>query len=119
MAQACSTVSVADASRMADIARASAQSNALRFPISGGGLKEREDACVAGCYRCLLSYFNQPDHNLIDRRDPEVTAFFCKLAEPETADDTTRRGPTAQWSSALRQWGLAGPVHAQDRRHLI
>jgi hypothetical protein len=21
----------------------------------------------AGCYRCLLSYFNQPDHELIDR----------------------------------------------------
>src|SRR5690606_28840437 len=26
-------------------------------------------ACVAACYRCLMSYYNQPDHELIDRRD--------------------------------------------------
>ncbi len=25
--------------------------------------------CVAGCYRCLLSYFNQPDHEFIERRN--------------------------------------------------
>ncbi|MFN7306965.1 MAG: DUF1998 domain-containing protein, partial [Acetobacteraceae bacterium] len=31
-------------------------------------LVNREDeACVRGCYRCLLSYFNQPDHEMIDR----------------------------------------------------
>ena len=30
--------------------------------------------CVAGCYRCLLSYFNQPDHELIDRRQEPGSA---------------------------------------------
>ena len=24
-------------------------------------------ACVAACYRCVMSYFNQPDHELLDR----------------------------------------------------
>jgi hypothetical protein len=28
--------------------------------------------CVKGCYRCLLSYFNQPDHEQIDRTDDVV-----------------------------------------------
>ncbi|HZZ25676.1 MAG TPA: DEAD/DEAH box helicase [Roseiarcus sp.] len=34
-----------------------------------GELHDVVDAkCVAGCYRCLLSYYNQPDHALVDRR---------------------------------------------------
>lgn len=46
-------------------------------PASGrwdAPLVEETDAnghpvCEAGCYRCLLSYYNQPDHTLIDRVD--------------------------------------------------
>jgi hypothetical protein len=100
---------VSDANRMAEIARQALNLMHYDFPSAGGGIKEREDACVAGCYRCLLSYFNQPDHNLIDRRDPEVTAFLCKLAEPEAADDTTTGRADSKWSSALRRWGLPAP----------
>ncbi|MER8678813.1 DEAD/DEAH box helicase [Mesorhizobium sp. M1405] len=96
---------VSDSNRMAEIARQALSLMHYDFPSMGGGIREREDACVAGCYRCLLSYFNQPDHNLIDRRDPEVTAFLCKLAEPEIADDTTGRVDSA-WTCALRGWGL-------------
>ncbi len=28
---------------------------------------EGERICEAGCYQCLLSYYNQPDHDLINR----------------------------------------------------
>jgi hypothetical protein len=28
--------------------------------------------CEAGCYKCLLSYYNQPDHTLIDRMDKDA-----------------------------------------------
>jgi superfamily II DNA/RNA helicase len=37
-------------------------------------------ACVAACYRCLMSYYNQPDHELIDRRDEGVRAMLLRLA---------------------------------------
>lgn len=37
--------------------------------------------CEAGCYQCLLSYFNQPDHELINRRDPEALSFLVRLAQ--------------------------------------
>lgn len=40
--------------------------------------------CVAGCYRCLLSYYNQPDHERIDRRDREARAILLRLAGCET-----------------------------------
>jgi hypothetical protein len=37
-----------------------------------------------------------------------VTAFLCKLAEPEIADGTTG-GVDSTWSCALRRWGLPAP----------
>ena len=36
--------------------------------------------CVAGCYRCVLSYFNQPDHEYIERRDEEMQKMLLRLA---------------------------------------
>ena len=48
--------------------------------------------CVAGCYRCVLSYFNQPDHELIDRRDPAALSFLLRLAHADHSDaDPTQR----------------------------
>jgi hypothetical protein len=50
-------------------ALALAAAEALRImhvdPVSGA---EEVDACVRGCYRCLLSYGNQNEHERIDRR---------------------------------------------------
>ncbi|MFG1228840.1 DEAD/DEAH box helicase [Xanthobacter wiegelii] len=99
---------VSDPRRMAEIAREALNLMHYDLPSKGEGIVEREDACVAGCYRCLLSYFNQPDHNLIDRRDPEVTSFLCELAKPVIADtpDDEVDGP---WHRAFRRWGLPAP----------
>lgn len=49
-------------------------------PVNG------EDECEAGCYRCLLSYYNQPDHPLIDRRDPDLLDLLCRLARGRLED---------------------------------
>ncbi|WP_080484150.1 DEAD/DEAH box helicase [Burkholderia cenocepacia] len=37
-------------------------------------------ACVAACYRCLMSYFNQPDHDQLDRRDERAREILLRLA---------------------------------------
>ena len=42
-------------------------------------LENRDDDCEAGCYRCLLSYYNQPDHPKIDRRDEAMLDLLCRL----------------------------------------
>jgi hypothetical protein len=50
--------------------------------------------CVAGCYRCLLSYYNQTDHPRLDRRDPAALAFFERLTQVDRAtavDGTVQR----------------------------
>lgn len=42
-------------------------------------LKDEDAECEAGCYRCLLSYYNQPEHSDIDRRNPIVLNLLCRL----------------------------------------
>ena len=54
--------------------------------ISGGEdeLTDVDDAgCVAGCYQCLLTYYNQPDQADIDRRLPALKAFLVRLLSAE------------------------------------
>ena len=47
--------------------------------------RERDDAgeCTRACYRCLLSYSNQPDHALLDRQ--AVRDLLIELAQAEVA----------------------------------
>jgi ATP-dependent helicase YprA (DUF1998 family)/very-short-patch-repair endonuclease len=42
-------------------------------------LEDLYDGCEAGCYRCLLSYYNQPEHTSIDRRNRTVLDTLCRL----------------------------------------
>jgi Lhr-like helicase len=75
-------------------------------------LTDNPDArCVAGCYRCLLSYYNQPDHELINRTDADIKRLLLRLArgnviiEPR-AEENSANG---EWPAALARWGLPAP----------
>lgn len=46
-------------------------------------LVDQADKCVRGCYRCLLSYFNQPDHEKIDRTNIETKQLLIDIARGE------------------------------------
>ncbi|WP_242343612.1 DEAD/DEAH box helicase [Anaeromyxobacter terrae] len=72
--------------------------------------------CVAACYRCVMSYYNQPDHELLDRRDEKAREILWRLAsarveglaqqveDPSTepAAPASPRGPSA--SPAVARW---------------
>ena len=45
--------------------------------------------CVAACYRCLMSYYNQPDHEIIDRRSVEARSLLLRLAHSTTSANDT------------------------------
>jgi len=53
--------------------------------------------CEAGCYRCLLSYYNQPDHPNIDRKDEkakgQVLDILCRLTTAKLVLGTQGRAP--------------------------
>lgn len=67
--------------------------------------KEAEDSCVSGCYRCLLSYFNQMDHEQINRQDPVVRNYLVRLAGSKTVEHETHHN-FDRWSNALAKWNL-------------
>lgn len=72
---------------------------------------EPNTRCVLGCYRCLLSYYNQPDHELIDRTDPHVKTILLRLARGQVAAAVSASSaqPNGDWHAALTRWGLPPP----------
>ncbi len=46
---------------------------------------EGDSICEAGCYQCLLSYFNQPDHDHIDRRNSEALELLVALVNADVS----------------------------------
>lgn len=84
--------------------------------------------CEAGCYRCLLSYYNQPEHTLLDRRNEKVKALLCRLTRVSARVGTEGRSPETHfaelmrrsnsaleraWLEFLRDEGFLFPDHAQ------
>lgn len=59
-----------------------------------------QPVCEAGCYRCLLSYYNQPDHEVIDRLDTDadgkVLDVLCRLTTANVDMGTQGREPEQQ-----------------------
>jgi hypothetical protein len=54
-------------------------------------LKEKQgenQPCIAGCYRCLLSYYNQPEHAIIDRRNEKAKEILVALAKGSVVPQT-------------------------------
>jgi hypothetical protein len=52
-------------------------------PVLESQLINADPECEAGCYRCLLGYHNQRDHDAIDRRLPELKQWLLDLARSE------------------------------------
>ncbi|WP_334545058.1 DEAD/DEAH box helicase [Rhizobium leguminosarum] len=102
---------VADKSKVAKVAREALDIMHYDFDEALGGAKPKDNACVAGCYRCLLSYFNQMDHDLIDRRDPAVVSFLCELAQSTVEDSIDKPLSSADnaWLASILAWGLPAP----------
>ncbi|TCO81277.1 ATP-dependent helicase YprA (DUF1998 family) [Plasticicumulans lactativorans] len=100
------------ATEPAALARVAAEAlSIMHFRLPGDGLgdgstlTEETDAdghpiCEAGCYRCLLSYYNQPDHLHIDRQDKDnqgrVLDILCRLARARGEVGSFGRDPAQQ-----------------------
>ena len=69
-----------------------------------------KESCVRGCYRCLLSYFNQPDHELINRTHEEAKQMLVDLVRGKVvltaADQPAESG---EWVDAFKEAGLPAP----------
>lgn len=64
---------------------------------------QASDPCDRACYRCLLSYNNQMDHELINRRNADVLGFLqgfangtYRISQGSQVDDAPESGIQAQ-----------------------
>ena len=69
------------------------------------------EACVRGCYRCLLSYFNQPDHEMIDRTRAETKQMLVDIARGTVvlAPQRPKAVDPGSWPAAFKSAGLPAP----------
>lgn len=74
-----------------------------------------DSRCVAGCYRCLLSYYNQPEHEIIDRRNEEALDILIALARSDIKPmGTDFRAGAATEAGAGRPSASAGNNSADN-----
>jgi hypothetical protein len=120
---------VSEQDAMAQVARAALK--IMHFDVEKG-LPEEPSAltdlprseCVAACYKCLMSYYNQPDHELIDRRNDEVRELLLRLARSKThvveqSAPTPVAQPTAGGSSAWHAQAQERGIPAPDSKPLV
>ena len=119
---------VAEPERIAEVARKALSimhfsvTDAASVPKDANALTDEPGtSCVAACYRCLMSYFNQPDHELIDRRDRDARSLLVRLATSQVtvlSNPVPRRSQRpaagdvediAAWRSASAERGLPAP----------
>ena len=75
-------------------------------------LENQEEECEAGCYKCLLSYYNQMDHSLIDRQNRDLLHLLCRLSISSSKilktstdhDDSFQELLNASSSTLEREW---------------
>ncbi len=123
---------VAEPDEIAKVARKAL--DVMHFDVPEGGdvphvLQDVTDTtCVAACYRCLLSYYNQPDHENIDRRDETTKRILQRLAKAtirENPGQTRRRSsrpapadsltPMQRWHEMAKQRNIP----AQDEKPFV
>lgn len=114
---------VAEANEIAKVARKALDVMHFELPENGEVPHTLDDvsgtSCVAACYRCLLSYYNQPEHENIDRRDAATKRILLRLARStirEEPGQTRRRSsrpapantstPLERWHEMAKQYGI-------------
>jgi hypothetical protein len=84
------------------------------LPANSASLGDVADTqCVAACYRCVMSYYNQPDHELLDRRRPAVREFLLRLARGQLVENAAPGERTA--AIATDDIGATWPAFAASQ----
>jgi superfamily II DNA or RNA helicase len=110
---------VAEPGAMAQVARRALELlhyDMVTIPATARDLTDAAGpACVAACYRCLMSYYNQPDHELLFRRDVQAQTLLVRLCRSQTtiavAPAEPRTTSLAAVPAALRRWLELAAAH--------
>ena len=94
------------ARRALEICHFDSQSGRWNGHVDSKDLENREGECEAGCYRCLLSFYNQHDHPSINRKNREMLEFLCQMVHchPTFSDISGEKLQEESESSLEQEW---------------
>ncbi len=77
-------------------------------------LVDQKNECSRSCYHCLLSYYNQPEHELLNRRNDAalkmLTALQAAQVEPDPRQSAQQPGPGSSGGDERRLPPADGPI---------
>ena len=74
--------------------------------------------CVAGCYKCLLSYYNQPQHEIIDRRNVKVLDYLKTLTKVVSGDFAAVTAATDLFTASIPKWATGALSFDREGRKI-
>ena len=78
-----------------------------------------QSICEAGCYQCLLSSFNQPDHDHITRRNDQAIELLVALAHAQVAAAPDEPAPTSQASGQTTTTAESADARLSQWQHAL
>jgi len=87
------------------------------FDPETGEDRAETDSCVKACYRCLLSYTNQPDHRKLDRF--LIRDFLVELRRASTRRSTSGRSYEDQYEWLLDRRDPSSSLEAKFLKVLL
>jgi superfamily II DNA/RNA helicase len=76
-----------------------------------------DEKCVAACYNCLLSYYNQMDHKNIDRRNSKTQEILVSLmnSEIQKMSDSKSTGEGIQYNYTINGKWTADEYYRNEK----
>ncbi|MCL2880782.1 MAG: DUF1998 domain-containing protein, partial [Treponema sp.] len=94
--------------------------------LSADDLTDTNEQCVAACYNCLLSYYNQSDHTVIDRRNLKAKEILVSLMNSEIQNKRTSstKGPFAnnenvQYNYPIKDGKWIADEYQRDKKTVV
>ena len=90
-----------------------------RDPMTQEWKQKADVKCVAGCYKCLLSYYNQPQHEKIDRRNTKVLEYLkslCKVVSTDYIDLSASATLNLALPSNIPAWAVGAAKYDKANR---
>ena len=79
-------------------------------------LEDKEVQCISGCYHCLLSYYNQPYHEKINRRNTNVLTILLALANGKHSKPKEQNTNASPFELFLKTKGIVITDLVKDKK---
>ena len=82
-------------------------------------LKDTNENCIAACYNCLLSYYNQSDHAIIDRRNSKVKEILVSLLNSQIVNKRNDANESIRYNYPINNGKWTADEYHQNKKTVV